>query len=91
MLELSELRPCMVTYADPNKPTTSYRALFHGWAELEKPVIINDGEDVASYKAVNAIVEFEDGRVKSVLPDAIRFLDTLEVFEAYDWQSEKEE
>ena len=76
-----DLRPCMVR---------EKRAMFHGWAELEKPVIENNIV-VGCIRAVNAVVELEDGSVKCVRPEGIRFLDTAEKMSEYDWTERTED
>lgn len=70
-----ELRPCVINGS---------RALFHSWAELEKPIMDND-KIVGSLKAVNAIVELSDGTVKCVSPSSIRFSDTAGIMAGYKW------
>jgi len=65
------------------------RGLFHGWANFEKPE--RDGDDfVGSFRTTNAVVELENGSILCVVPGAIRFLDTLELFEQYDWRGSEE-
>lgn len=77
MADLNYMRPCRIS--TENKDC---RALFHGWAEFEK----RSGDE--AMKTVNAIVELADGRVECVSPGRVRFLDTLELFETYDWTEE---
>lgn len=70
-----EPRPCVVNRS---------RALFHGWAELEKPNI-EDGRQVGKWKQPVALVEYQNGNVEPVSPNKVRFLDGAEVFSRYDW------
>lgn len=55
------------------------RAIFHGWAELEKPVY-EDDKVVGRYKNTMAVLEYDNGQVDFVRPNRIRFLDTGKVF-----------
>lgn len=70
-----EPRPCMVNGS---------RALFHGWAELEKPNI-ECGKQVGKWKQTVALVEYQNGTVEPVTPGKVRFLDGAEVFSRFDW------
>jgi hypothetical protein len=75
-----ELRPCVVNGS---------RALFHGWAEMEKPNI-EDGKQVGRWKNVVAVIEFRSGEVKAVRPNEVRFLDSDKQFAKYDWREDDE-
>lgn len=70
-----EPRPCVVNGS---------RALFHGWAEIEKPNI-EDGKQVGRWKNTVALIECQNGSVEPVTPGKVRFLDGAEVFSRYDW------
>ena len=70
-----ELRPCVVNGS---------RALFHGWAELQKP-IIEDGRQIGWWKSVAAIIEYQNGDVQPVSIAGVHFLDGAEKFAQYDW------
>lgn len=70
-----EPRPCIVDGA---------QALFHGWADVEKPVI-EHGRQVGRWKNVTAVIEFKSGEVKAVRPGDVQFLDGAERFGQYDW------
>jgi len=70
MAYTNEPRPCVVD---------GCRALFHGWAELEKPNIEN-GRQVGRWKNVVAVAEMEDGTIKMVTPEKIRFSDSDKMF-----------
>lgn len=72
---IEEPRPCIVDDA---------QALFHGWADVEKPNI-EDGKQVGRWKQVVAIIEFRNGHVKAVNPTVVRFLDGAEMFSRYRW------
>ncbi len=61
------------------------QALFHGWAEVEKPNI-EDGKQVGRWKNVIAVIEFRSGEVKAVRPNEVRFLDSDKQFAKYDWR-----
>lgn len=85
-----DIRPCTVSCSE--KPNSSHgrRALFHGWAEIEKPNI-EYGKQVGKWQTVNAVVEFEDGTVDVVAPDKLRFTDSASLFAQYGWEDENEE
>lgn len=70
-----DLRPCVVNRS---------RALFHGWAEIEKPNI-EDGKQVGRWKNIVALIEYQNGSVEPVSPSRVRFLDGAEVFSRHDW------
>lgn len=70
-----EPRPCVVNGS---------RALFHGWAEMEKPNI-EDGKQVGCWKQTVALIEYQNGSVEPVAPGKVRFLDGGEMFARYDW------
>ena len=72
---IDEPRPCIVDGA---------QALFHGWADVEKPYI-EDGKQVGRWKNVAAVIEFRSGEVKIVKPTDVRFLDGYDRFSRYDW------
>lgn len=72
---IDEPRPCIVDGA---------QALFHGWADVEKPYI-EGGKHVGRWKNVAAVIEFRSGEVKIIKPTDVRFLDGCEVFARYDW------
>lgn len=75
MTGFDDLRPCIVNGS---------RALFHGWAELEKPNI-EGGEQVGRWKHTVALIEYQNGAVEMVTPGKMRFLDGAEVFGRFDW------
>lgn len=75
MTGFDDLRPCIVNGS---------RAVFHGWAELEKPNI-EDGEQVGRWKHTVALIEYQNGAVEMVTPGKMRFLDGAEVFGRFDW------
>ena len=70
-----EPRPCVVNGS---------RALFHGWAEMEKPNI-EDGKQVGCWKQTVALIEYQNSSVEPVTPGKVRFLDGGEMFARYDW------
>ena len=82
MVCFEEIRPCVVNGA---------RALFHGWAEMEKPNI-EGGKQVGCWKQTVALIEYQNGSVEPVAPGGsraapgkVRFLDGADVFARYDW------
>lgn len=68
-------RPCVVNGS---------RALFHGWAEMEKPNI-EGGKQVGCWKQPIALIEYQSGAVEPVSPGRVRFLDGARMFAQYDW------
>ena len=72
---IEDPRPCVVNHS---------HALFHGWAEVEKPNI-EDGKQVGRWKNTLAVIEYQNGLVEMVTPGKMRFLDGVEVFSRYDW------
>lgn len=70
-----EPRPCVVERS---------RALFHGWVEMEKPVM-EDGKQVGRWKNALALIEYQNGSIEPVNPAKVRFLDGAEKFAQYDW------
>ena len=76
MVRFNELRPCMVQ---------GVRALFHGWAEIEIPNM-EDGKQVGRSRTVNAVVELEDGSIRTVSPSKVCFADSAELFKGFTWE-----
>ena len=74
-------RPCVVNGS---------RALFHGWAEVEKPNIEN-GKQVGEWKNTVAVIEYQNGDVQPVNIACVRFLDGAEIFSRYDWSGVSED
>jgi len=72
---IDEPRPCIVDGA---------QALFHGWADVEKPYI-EDGKQIGRWENVAAVIEFRSGEVKIIKPTDVRFLDSEEKFSKYEW------
>lgn len=72
---INEPRQCVVNGAC---------ALFHGWAEMEKPNI-EGGRQVGRWKNTVAVIEYQNGSVELVAPGKIRFMDGYEMFSRYDW------
>ena len=75
MAYTEEPRPCVVDGS---------RALFHGWAELEKPNI-EDGKQVGRWKNVVAVIEYQNGSVEPVAMNKVRFMDGAAMFSQYSW------
>ena len=71
MLYTGDLRPCLVR---------GQRGLFHGWGSFDKGIVDRDGRIVRRLHTVNAIVELESGELITVMPDAVRFTDSLQKF-----------
>ena len=81
MLGVCDPRPCLV-----NGRT---RAVFHGWAEMERPLRKDElgfGSPAGNLKCVNALVEYLGGDVEAVSPKKIRFLDSKSLFSEFDWE-----
>lgn len=76
----------MMAYTDAPRPcvVNRSRALFHGWAEIEKPNI-EDGKQVGRWKNTVALIEYQNGSVEPISPSKVRFLDGAKVFSQYDW------
>lgn len=73
----AEYRPC---YADGKK------ALFHRWTEeayVLPPAILKGGHSGGQIKTTLAIVEYEDGFIREIQPQKIRFIDGK--FKEYDF------
>lgn len=70
-----ELRTCRVNGS---------RALFHCWADIEKPNI-EGGEQVGCWKQPVALIEYQNGTVEMVSPSKVCFTDGAAVFSRYDW------
>ena len=84
-----ELRPCMVAIC---KGGNEQRALFHCWNQWSDVVgesILKGGHKGGQVSETYGIVEFEDGTVKNVYPQLIRFLDNP--FDEYIWKVGEQE
>lgn len=80
-----ELRPCIVRQEG--------RALLHGffvkaWTHGASAMI--GGFSAGQETVPMALVEFEDGRVDSVVVDAVRMLDSKELFSEYCFEERGE-
>lgn len=81
MLGVCDPRPCIVN--------GRIKAVFHGWAEYERPIRkdeLGDGSPAGNVKGVNALVEYLSGDVEAISPKKIRFLDSKSVFEEFNWK-----
>ena len=68
-IRTAEYRPC---YVDGRK------ALFHRWGLKAKAIMkSSDGSLSTPFEITLAIVEYEDGQIAEVPPDAIRFVPGL--------------
>ena len=75
-------RPCWVD---------GRRAIFHRWTDSARPVKargMEESEETPRYQlhSVHALVEYEDGTMERVWPNAVRFADSDELFAGYDWE-----
>lgn len=91
------LRPCLV-YTKEKKgainETSTVHALFHAWAheaEVIAQSLMRGGHPGGQLSHTFALVEFEDGTVKMVNPERVKFLDNAEKFEEYDWSMNDKE
>lgn len=76
-LSTADYRPCIID----NK-----KALFHRWEEVSEivyPSLMKGGHPGGEMKGTLAIVEMEDGSVRRVAPDAVRFTDNAKLFDLY--------
>lgn len=77
-----QLRPC---YTGDGR-----RALFHRWADTAEPIAPSPfvgGQPAGQFWRVHGIVEFEDGTVCRLLPEEIKFLDSMVKMRCYAWDS----
>ena len=80
-------RPCWVD---------GRRAIFHRWTDSARPVKprgMEEDEAADRYQlhSVHALVEYEDGTVERVWPNAVRFADSEVYFLDYDWEDMERE
>lgn len=82
-VKMPQPRPCMVRQEG--------RALLHGlfvqaWTHGSSIAVggFCAGQETASM----ALVEYEDGRLDTVVVSAVRMLDSAELFEGYEWERE---
>lgn len=76
-------RPCWVD---------GRRAIFHRWTDSARPVKargVEESEETPRYQlhSVHALVEYEDGTMERVWPNAVRFADSDELFAGYCWEA----
>jgi len=86
-------RPCLVTILHRNAPPEERKALFYGlyqWSEVPPPNPKKDRPE-GQQMDVRAMVEFEDGNLRSVSPGLVRLLDSPGKFREYIWGDEEEE
>ena len=75
---VSQLRPC---YVD------GVKALFHNWgrhSRVVEPSPMVGGAPGGTVSYILGIVEFEDGQIKQVFPEKIKFVDKM--FDEYYWK-----
>lgn len=79
----------------PNKPRPCWvegrRAIFHRWTDSARPVKargVEEDENAPRYQlhSVHALVEYEDGTMERVWPNAVQFADSDALFAGYDWE-----
>ena len=83
-----ERRPCLVTTPRRDAEPETRRAFLHCFApvaEIVPPSIMKGGHNGGQLAELTALVEFEDGIVQRVEPECVRFLDSAEFFQGYDW------
>lgn len=86
-----EARPCLVTILHRNEPPEERKALFYGlyqWSEVPPPNPKKDKSE-GPQMDVRAMVEFEDGNLRSVAPGLVRLLDSPGKFREYAWGDEE--
>ena len=76
-------RPCWVD---------GRRAIFHRWtdsARSAKPRGLEEDDDAQRFQlhSVHALVEYEDGTVSRVWPNAVQFADSEQLFMECDWEA----
>ena len=79
VLTNSEYRPCLVLRSPYTKREDS-KALFHRW--VVKQGTLPTG---SQFTTIEALIEFEDGEVESVGVKNVRFIDSKQMFEQFDW------
>lgn len=75
---VSQLRPC---YVD------GVKALFHNWGQhsrVVEPSPMVGGAPGGTVSYILGVVEFEDGQIKQVFPEKIKFVDKM--FDEYYWK-----
>lgn len=76
-ISTADYRPCVID---------GVKALFHRWEEVSEivyPSLMKGGHPGGEMKGTLAIVEMEDGSVRRVAPDAVRFTDNAKLFDLY--------
>lgn len=71
----------LVDYKDTRRPcyVDEHKALFHCWAQVSSvigPSMLKGGHSGGTVTDVVAVVEYENGKVATVLPKRVRFIDT---------------
>lgn len=77
IISSADYRPCVID---------GKNALFHRWEEVSEivyPSLMKGGHAGGEMKGTLAIVEMEDGCVRRVVPNAVRFTDNAKLFEIY--------
>lgn len=73
----NEIRPCLIG------KNLDQKAVFHGWVEVSQivpPAITVGGHGGGVVKDVCGLVELDDGTVREVMVDKIKFLDSEKLF-----------
>ena len=73
----TKFRPCIVEV----KRGIFQRGVFHGWFQYDGVRLSNSGNVIGgNVKCLSGLVEFEDGSVKRVDPENIKFEDSNNIF-----------
>lgn len=93
-LTSSEYRPCYVIKRSRHGGQSRRKALFHKWTLEQEP--IGPGLAVGSHPGGQvsrtfAVVEFEDGTVRLVNPEAVQFIDTQGTMNQLAWPENEAE
>ena len=83
-----KLRPCYIDRSSKKK-VQKEKALFHGWSQISnvvEPSPMIGGAPGGTISYTTGIVEFEDGHVEEVFPEAITFV--VGIFSEYSWGEE---
>lgn len=89
----SEYRPCYIVKYSRHGGQSKRKALFHKWTLEQEPIgpgIALGSHPGGQVSKTFALVEFEDGAVRLVSPEAVQFIDTQATMEQLAWPEDEE-
>ena len=82
-------RPCVIKETNGKQ-----KCLFHRWSQeswIVPPSLLKGGHTGGTVSTIMAVMEFEDGSVRLIKPNAFKFCDSNGGFLDFSWEKEDEQ